>query len=43
MEMVSVPSFGDSFFMDDIRSLIEEIEMQVSVPSFGDSFFMGIS
>ena len=37
---VSVPSFGDSFFI-----LIEEIEIQigyniVSVPSFGDSFFI---
>ena len=37
---VSVPSFGDSFFIPPvtIRSLF--IRTIVSVPSFGDSFFI---
>ena len=38
---VSVPSFGDSFFMiKTIKSYTAYLT--VSVPSFGDSFFIGI-
>ena len=40
MIVVSVPSFGDSFFMKKaVRN--NENKLNVSVPSFGDSFFIG--
>ena len=41
-QKVSVPSFGDSFFMFEVngkRKLRRPMD-QVSVPSFGDSFFI---
>ncbi len=37
---VSVPSFGDSFFITTLLHLQHIQERHVSVPSFGDSFFM---
>ena len=37
---VSVPSFGDSFFIPRRRSSLQLSAVRVSVPSFGDSFFM---
>ena len=37
--LVSVPSFGDSFFIHQ-REVIRSTVSGVSVPSFGDSFFM---
>ena len=37
---VSVPSFGDSFFIPDYKDMSIEQIREVSVPSFGDSFFM---
>ena len=36
---VSVPSFGDSFFISSLSRRHESLEY-VSVPSFGDSFFI---
>ena len=39
---VSVPSFGDSFFIPRRRSSLQLSAVRVSVPSFGDSFFIGI-
>ena len=36
---VSVPSFGDSFFIT-VRRVIGRNFVVVSVPSFGDSFFI---
>ena len=39
---VSVPSFGDSFFISSLSRRHESLEY-VSVPSFGDSFFMRLS
>ena len=38
--LVSVPSFGDSFFMHHIYRWNSYSSKWVSVPSFGDSFFM---
>ncbi len=37
---VSVPSFGDSFFIPRRRSSLQLSAVRVSVPSFGDSFFI---
>ena len=37
--IVSVPSFGDSFFIDKV-TIYPYYRGQVSVPSFGDSFFI---
>ena len=38
--VVSVPSFGDSFFIQVLyRSYVKYVS-RVSVPSFGDSFFI---
>ena len=37
---VSVPSFGDSFFILPVLTLHGGDRRRVSVPSFGDSFFM---
>ena len=37
---VSVPSFGDSFFILSPLLIPQELQQLVSVPSFGDSFFM---
>ena len=37
---VSVPSFGDSFFISYEAFSIRRPVFQVSVPSFGDSFFI---
>ena len=39
-EIVSVPSFGDSFFILQPGMLIVVRVKEVSVPSFGDSFFI---
>ena len=39
-EVVSVPSFGDSFFIGKNPDLDNEYDDDVSVPSFGDSFFI---
>ena len=39
---VSVPSFGDSFFIPRRRSSLQLSAVRVSVPSFGDSFFMKV-
>ena len=40
--LVSVPSFGDSFFIImNITSIIGKL-IAVSVPSFGDSFFIEV-
>ena len=39
--VVSVPSFGDSFFMMSILNTRVNYMRVVSVPSFGDSFFIG--
>ena len=39
-EQVSVPSFGDSFFMRRCRYRRCRYGGTVSVPSFGDSFFI---
>ena len=38
--LVSVPSFGDSFFIGVKLEAIGQVELVVSVPSFGDSFFI---
>ena len=38
-EIVSVPSFGDSFFIV-VGRFLQELNLPVSVPSFGDSFFI---
>ena len=38
-QRVSVPSFGDSFFISSLSRRHESLEY-VSVPSFGDSFFI---
>ena len=39
-KFVSVPSFGDSFFIqENYAELCSRID-EVSVPSFGDSFFI---
>ena len=38
--IVSVPSFGDSFFMLLTERLLFVPHLVVSVPSFGDSFFI---
>ena len=38
--LVSVPSFGDSFFIADGGQAVRETDKVVSVPSFGDSFFI---
>ena len=40
--VVSVPSFGDSFFILMQQSAKKALLIKVSVPSFGDSFFIGI-
>ena len=41
LKVVSVPSFGDSFFITDILAAESRTQMKkVSVPSFGDSFFI---
>ena len=37
---VSVPSFGDSFFIGNPSIAVEYPNYKVSVPSFGDSFFI---
>ena len=37
--VVSVPSFGDSFFIMKVR-MYRNYDKFVSVPSFGDSFFI---
>ena len=40
IKVVSVPSFGDSFFIPYAMEMkLKDVEV-VSVPSFGDSFFM---
>ena len=39
---VSVPSFGDSFFMGYQEGETHYVRLTVSVPSFGDSFFISI-
>ncbi len=39
---VSVPSFGDSFFIQSLSGL-SAVLFAVSVPSFGDSFFISSS
>ena len=38
--LVSVPSFGDSFFITLCPLNVHSVHTLVSVPSFGDSFFM---
>ena len=38
--MVSVPSFGDSFFILQVGKPYTLLKPFVSVPSFGDSFFI---
>ena len=38
--VVSVPSFGDSFFILDANKALRLNVDLVSVPSFGDSFFI---
>ena len=40
VEVVSVPSFGDSFFIIGRGKREEKADKCVSVPSFGDSFFI---
>ena len=40
VNVVSVPSFGDSFFIKSYRGIEIPDKPDVSVPSFGDSFFM---
>ena len=37
---VSVPSFGDSFFIMRVEYVYMYFTKKVSVPSFGDSFFI---
>jgi len=39
-EKVSVPLFGDSFFMSRLMIIAVAILENVSVPLFGDSFFI---
>ena len=39
-KMVSVPSFGDSFFIISLQCRNVAMNWKVSVPSFGDSFFI---
>ena len=41
LNLVSVPSFGDSFFILN-RPTINNEDINVSVPSFGDSFFIAL-
>ena len=38
--VVSVPSFGDSFFICAYSERMIQVSEKVSVPSFGDSFFI---
>ena len=38
--LVSVPSFGDSFFIGLLNEPVKSTVTVVSVPSFGDSFFI---
>ena len=40
---VSVPSFGDSFFILSPLLIPQELQQLVSVPSFGDSFFIAVA
>ena len=39
---VSVPNFGDSFYIDNIP-LKQVMYLCVSVPNFGDSFYLELS
>ena len=40
--LVSVPSFGDSFFIEGFKDVLYSDTEKVSVPSFGDSFFIRV-